>query len=205
MEFLIRSCSALASAPCSPGRRPATLLSPRSGSGSGSGGCVCGCASSSISAALGDFLWRAGGEYSPGEVRRHGPGGCVMLAGQQLALSWWPPRASPVLKTTPGEPEEPTNTPITRQPPAPARAFGIKVEVNSDGSSICAGPAPRRAPRLLGFGCMCRVSSGCGACACALALPGIKNNMHAPGWSPEWTPLTDRAPTGATWSLRGSL
>lgn len=62
MEFLILTCRALASAPCSPGSRPGRLRAPRSGCGWGS--------SSAIAAGLGAGLNWAGQEAWTGVLAR---------------------------------------------------------------------------------------------------------------------------------------
>lgn len=80
IEFLILSCRALASAPCSPGSRPGRLPAPRSG---------CWGSSSAITAGLGTGLDRregVDGSSRPEKVKRHAVEDVAMPTGQQRAL-----------------------------------------------------------------------------------------------------------------------
>lgn len=70
MEFLILSCRALASAPCSPGSRPGSVLAPRSG--------CCWGSSSAITMGLGTALDRTGLDRRRGRV----------YSGRQSQATW---------------------------------------------------------------------------------------------------------------------
>lgn len=189
MEFLIRSCRALASAPCSPGRRPATLLSPRSACPCCSC-CSCGCwASSSITAALGALLVGLDQCTQPGKlgamdrraVRRQWDSSAPCCYFHPVRL-----RHPSSLNPTLGKLMKRWNKQINKQTKYTSQCVtrgGACIENKSGckgrSEQKRAGAAVDGAPRLLGFGCMCGWVVAAGP-AHAHGRAWNNNNMRAP-------------------------
>lgn len=198
MEFLILSCRALASAPCSPGSRPGRLPAPRSAC---CGCCCCCCccwgSSSAITTGTGGLGTSAAGPQWTGleawrtraGVKQHGPEDVAMLTGQQqqqqrAVLLLLPPGPPPPTSLAPGP-----DTCWIREPVSKTRAADKRWETHGcewmqvkrakgGQENKWSVPPVSSVPHVMGFLCMCIVSSSCRAHACAVTVPVLKTCKH---------------------------